>query len=395
MEWSAGNVESFDKGSGAVRKMLEIEITPEGLRRLVEKVGEERADLRDADVKAFQGGKLEPLYHEPPQVAVAMLDGGRAQTRASDAPPGVHEAAWIETKVANLSTYTDVSFSLDPEPKPPAKFLDPPAVVKLAQEMKGFNGKASAEQRRKAANPKEPKAPERSEEKKKRPERKVRTVVATTKSCEEFGPMVAADARRRGFFEAKKKAALGDGSLWIWGIVSTHLVGFVQILDFLHLLVHLYAAAQAAYKAQVDKAWSLYVKLVKLAWAGRVSELLGQLRKHAQRIGAPPEKCPEDDRRKILAGVIEYVDKNRDKMDYPRYRREGLPISSAPMESLIKQVNLRVKGTDKFWIKEGLEAMLQVRAAYLSEDGRAEAHWAKRPLGRAASRSLFARKAAA
>ena len=130
MEWSAGNVESFDKGSGAVRKMLEIEITPEGLRRLVEKVGEERADLRDADVKAFQGGKLEPLYHEPPQVAVAMLDGGRAQTRASDAPPGVHEAAWIETKVANLSTYTDVSFSLDPEPKPPAKFLDPPAVVK-------------------------------------------------------------------------------------------------------------------------------------------------------------------------------------------------------------------------------------------------------------------------
>ncbi len=65
MEWSAGNVESFDKGSGAVRKMLEIEITPEGLRRLDEKVGEERADLRDADVKAFQGGKLEPLYPSP------------------------------------------------------------------------------------------------------------------------------------------------------------------------------------------------------------------------------------------------------------------------------------------------------------------------------------------
>ena len=38
------------------------------------------------------------------------------------------------------------------------------------------------------------------------------------------------------------------------------------------------------------------------------------------------------------------------------------------MESLIQQVNLRVKGTDKFWIRERLEPMLQVRAPYLSED---------------------------
>ncbi len=394
MEWAAGSLESFDKGSGAVRKMLEIEITAEGLRRLAEKFGKERADLRDTDVEAFQKGTLKPLYHEPPGVAVVMLDGGRAQVRLSDAAPGVHEPAWIETKVANVSTYTDVSFTLDPEPEPPAKFLDPPTVVKLAQQMKGFSGKASAQERRKAAKPREPEAPKCSDERK-RPERKIRTVVATTKGCEEFGPMVAADAGRRGFFEAKKKGALGDGGLWIWGIVATHLVGFVPILDFLHLLVHLYAAAQASYKGATDKAWKLYVKLVKLAWAGRVAELLGHLRKHAQRIGAPPEKCPEDDPRKILSGVIEYVEKNKDKMDYPRYRREGLPISSAPMESLIKQVNLRVKGTDKFWVRTGLEEMLQVRAAHLSEDDRAEAHWARRPLGRVASPTLFQRKPAA
>lgn len=90
-----------------------------------------------------------------------------------------------------------------------------------------------------------------------------------------------------------------------------------------------------------------------------------------------------------------YVEKNKDKMDYPRYRREGLPISTAPVESLIKQVNMRVKGTEKFWTKEGLEAVLQVRAAHLSEDGRAEGHWAKRPLGYAARSSLFRPRRAA
>jgi hypothetical protein len=82
-------------------------------------------------------------------------------------------------------------------------------------------------------------------------------------------------------------------------------------------------------------------------------------------------------------------------MDYSRYRREGLPISSAPVESLIKQVNRRVKGTEKFWTKGGLEAVLQVRAAHLSQDGRAAGHWAKRPLGRAASSSLFRPRGAA
>ena len=58
-------------------------------------------------------------------------------------------------------------------------------------------------------------------------------------------------------------------------------------------------------------------------------------------------------------------------MDYPRYRREGLPITSSPMESLIKQINQRVKGTEMFWLQPvGAEAILQIRAASLSEDGR-------------------------
>jgi len=78
------------------------------------------------------------------------------------------------------------------------------------------------------------------------------------------------------------------------------------------------------------------------------------------------------------------VEGNRDKMRYPEHRRLGLPISSAGVESVIKQLNRRVKGTEKFWAEGGAEAVLQVRAAYLSEDGRAERYAAKpRPRGRA------------
>ena len=37
-------------------------------------------------------------------------------------------------------------------------------------------------------------------------------------------------------------------------------------------------------------------------------------------------------------------------MTNPGYRRLGLPATSSPMESLGKQMNLRVKGTEMFWM---------------------------------------------
>ena len=74
-------------------------------------------------------------------------------------------------------------------------------------------------------------------------------------------------------------------------------------------------------------------------------------------------------------------------MNYPKYRREGLPITSAAVESLIKQFNQRVKGTEKFWLTGGAEAVLQVRAAYLSEDGRGEEFHQHRPRPHAVGRN--------
>ena len=67
-------------------------------------------------------------------------------------------------------------------------------------------------------------------------------------------------------------------------------------------------------------------------------------------------------------------------MDYPRYRREGLPITSAHMESLVKEIGYRVKGTEKFWNDgQSAESILQIRAAALSDDDRLERHLRNRP----------------
>jgi hypothetical protein len=387
VEWAGANLESFEKGSQAVKKFLHLDICPKEIEKLTEKFGRERASKRDAEVARFKQGELAPQYRQPPSAAVVSLDGGRAQIRAAASSPGVHEPRWVEFKAANLSTYTEMSFRNDPQPEPPSKFLDPPQVVRLVNELRGnLPKKADREMKETSRKSNSRKRAGRSRP---RPEPKVRTVVATTKGAAEFGEMTAADAQRRGFYGARKKGALGDGSLWIWCLVAFHFPGFVMILDFIHLLSHLYGAAKAAFPENAKKAWNFYTRLIRMAWTGKTSELQRALRQQAERVGKPPENARDDDPRKILWNAVEYVEKNSDKMDYPRYRKEGLPISSAPVESLVKQINRRVKGTEKFWVPQGLEAILQVRAAHLSEDGRVEEYWRHRPPDRAYGRNRF------
>jgi len=385
IEWAGGNIESFEKAAEAVTRFLGVAISAEGVRSITERLGRERAALRDTEVTSFNDGDLHAKYSEPPAVAAVFLDGGRLQVRAADSGPGVHDPAWTESKVADLVTYTDVRPAGDPQPTPPSKFLEQPKVVKLAQQMSTRGSKGTAKPA--AKNP-----PGAKKAPPDRPRPKVRTVVATTGSCAEFGPMVAAEATRRGFFGAKKKAILGDGGPWIWGIADFYFVGFVQILDFVHLLTHLYAAAQAAHKNRPKQAWRVYRRLIELAWGGDVTRVKQTLRRHSERLGVPPPDASDEDPRKILARAVEYVETNRHRMDYPRCRRQGLPISSAPVESLIKEVNKRVKGSEKFWTRAGVEAVLQVRAAFLSDDGRDEEYWSKRPLGRAAGSGLRGRR---
>jgi hypothetical protein len=123
--------------------------------------------------------------------------------------------------------------------------------------------------------------------------------------------------------------------------------GFIPILDFIHLLAYLQGAAQTAEGKGSAAAWSLYEQWLRWAWSGQVKKLLAGLGSVSQRLGKPPDKCGEDDPRKVVQDALGYVRNNAKRMDYPRYRQLGLPISSAAVESTIKRLNRRVRASDK------------------------------------------------
>ncbi len=369
---------SFKKASETLERLVEVKVSAKGIELLTEKFGKERLAMRQRQVERFEKGKLKPHYAQAPAVVAVSVDGGRAQVRQPEAGPGVHEPQWIETKVAHLGTFTNVTHAADPRPEPLASYLDKERVPRLVEELKGARAKAPSRREKARAPGKEKPKPDRKKPSW-RPKPLVRSVVATTRDVVDFGVLVAAAAMVRAFFTATKKAFLGDGSPWIWGLCQMHFVGFTEILDFVHLLSKLYGAACAAYRDDRDKGWQLYTELIRLAWSGKATKVLAILRRHCERLGPAPKDARDEDPRKILELAVGYVETNRKRMDYPSYRRQGLPMHSAYIESLIKQVNRRVKSTEKFWLREQLEAVLECRAAYLSQDGRAEKFWRQRP----------------
>jgi len=385
IEYAGGNEHSCAQARRSLEILAELSISTKHVWRITRRLGQERARQRDADVTAMQAGDLKPVHPEPPMVAAVHLDAGKIQLRLPGGGPGVRGPHWADTKVGCFLTYTPISGAGDPQPEPPALFLDPPRVMRLCREMERVRS-TPAECRASPAIADQPLLVEEQPQIE-RPERLVRTAVATMESVEPFGWMVAAEAKARGFYQAAVKAVVGDGGNWIGPLADLHFPGFTQILDFLHLLVHLYAAATAAHRGRAKPAWSLYEQWLRWAWSGHVKPLIAGLQAQGERLGPAPPKASDDDPRRIVSLALEYVKSNAHRMDYATYRRAGLPIASTAVESLIKQFNKRVKGTEQFWIRGGAEAILQVRAAYLSDDDRVERFYDHRGPGRAVGRN--------
>jgi hypothetical protein len=410
-----------------LEQLAEVSISPRHVANLTEEIGEELRQARDqrAEDWLHHRGRKKPPGPLPQAVAVGV-DGGCIQTRAEDQGPGVHDQGWKEDKVACLHTLKGPTFEVDPHPDPPACFLDAAYVDEMVQDLKSHKRLGEEEDQSPGLGEGSLPAPEvgplpqevatqavgleeAAEEVQQRPGealaavarvelpaesagnvqkkegwppvRLVRTCVATQRNSEGFGPMVAQEAYARGFFDAPRRAFLGDGQKYNWTIQRKWFKDFVAIADFVHPLSYLYVAATALAKSEAER-WRLYEGWMTACWQGRVAAVLKELRGWQERLGPilPQEKPPGSDARVVVGKAVTHLHNNQARMDYARYRRLGLPVTSSAVASLIKEFNYRVKGAEKFWNRpEGTERILQVRAAVLSEDDRLSKHVKNRP----------------
>jgi len=372
--FAGAEARSFKRAAIVLREVGGQDVSAKTIERVVHDVGGELAARRDADPKTADALAKRP--ESPPELAVVECDGGRIRTREPDRGPGVHRTGegWRETKNACLIRALGKTFEEDPQPEPPACFGDPTHVAKIAEAEALSVAAARPEtvprtQASRALEPTGPVAPADW-----RPKRLVRTVLGSVADSRDFGQQMAREAKRRRFFEAPAQAFLGDGLPWNWSIWKRHFREFTPILDFIHVLSYLFSAADAVHE-EAEGGWEQYLVWMRGAWQGDVAQILEELRAWQRRWGVLPDDASEDDPRKILAKAITYLTNNQERMRYPAYRRAGLPVTTAWMESLVKEMNYRVKGTEMFWNDPaGAEAILQVRAAALCDDDRLAAH---------------------
>ena len=379
---------SYSQASRDLAELSDLDIKPKPVERLVRKIGRERIDQRDAAVAAHQRLPLmaKDVVADPkrpsPSVAMASVDGGRMQIRTDPSGPN-QESHWRESKVAVLETYHSVVHAADPDPDVPRCFLD----LKRTKEMvRGlghdlpvgleFGAKATGQERDEVSPQGRDRPPRPG-----RPKRLVRSVLASRKSSDEFGPMMHQAAWERNFFGATRKAFLGDGLAVNWTIQQRHFASFTPILDFVHALSYVFAAAFAGRPQGEGEAF--YTRWIQAVWSGRVATILSELETRSAALGSPPQGCADSDPRKLVFESLRYLKNNADRMRYDAYRRQGLPIMTSAVESVIKMMNKRVKGSEKFWSEPGAEAILQLRADSLGETETMSRFW----LGREAQAS--------
>jgi hypothetical protein len=380
---------SFAEASEVLRELGELELLPKRVWRAAKRIGRERLqECRDAAIQYEElplPAQRESPVAQVPRVACVQMDGGRFQERARNTSPtsvsetltreekvssvdSSEDGLWREYKAGVLMSMASDVYAVDPCPQLPDTFADPGKMREIAREIKGFTSESLVSIK---ANEE---AGEDGKDRVGRPEVLVKSVVATSGNASVFGSLLAAAAFERGFNAAPRKAFVADGSSTNWGVWRKHFSHYTPILDFVHALMYVYAAAMAGRSA--NEGWSDYRDWSQWLWSGQVDQILDALKQRQQELGKP-EPNETNTPRVQVASSLRYLTNQRSRMKYDEYRKLGLPITSSPIESTIKQINRRIKGTEKFW-DSGADPMLHLVADRLSQTNVVNNFWSRR-----------------
>ena len=316
------------------------------------RVGADLVRRRDEEVKAMLAGHPPQGPANAPDLLVISLDGGRIQDRSR--PAGDR---WCEYKAAVVYRVTREAAARE-------------GCLRDPQEKPHWFYRAGADGFERV---------DRGGKTYRDPEPEVKTFTASTETVERFPLLVELEAKRRGMMEAQAVCFVGDGGDFVWRTAreasEDRRAGgkrVFEVLDIIHAGEHLAEAAKAAFGVTRDGAEWLNARLGEL-WRGEADKLTGALEAEACRLG--PRPGGDGSAARVLWNARDYFYEHRERIRYDVFRRHGLPLTSAHIESGIKQTNHRVKGSEKQWFLWNAEAMLALRCLALSEDGRWDAYF--------------------
>jgi hypothetical protein len=159
-----------------------------------------------------------------------------------------------------------------------------------------------------------------------------------------------AEAMRHGLSQAKEVLVIADGAVWIWNLAADRFAGARQRLDPWHALQHLWAVAHALHPEDEAAAAAWIKPLKDKLLESQAAEVIDELDTLL--------KSLRGSRRKAVQAERNYLENNRERLDYTGAKERGEPLGSGAMESTCKQYQVRFHRSGQFWTNEGDEALM-------------------------------------
>lgn len=146
---------------------------------------------------------------------------------------------------------------------------------------------------------------------------------------------------------------ISDGAIWLRRMMEEHYADATLILDMYHAMSYVGEAGSAAFKKR--KRASEWIENQRtLLLNSEVEAVLANIKKL---------KIPKE----LLDTTYQYLDSNRDRMDYLAYRKRGILIGSGAIESAHRTVvQKRCKRSGQRWSIQGAQRVLNLRVCWMS-----------------------------
>lgn len=155
---------------------------------------------------------------------------------------------------------------------------------------------------------------------------------------------------------------LCDGQEALWQACAEAVVDDqrVEILDLLHVTPRLWSAAKLLYGERSKEVLPFVRQRLTQVLAGKVESVIRTLRRLAKERGLPSVK------KKALGRICSYLNKNRQRMRYEEYLRQGYPIASGVIEGACRHlIKDRMERAGMHWTLAGAQAMLDLRSVWI------------------------------
>jgi hypothetical protein len=313
-----GAYRPFGLGHEDIKEMAGIEVDPKAIERIAHQLGEQVEEFYQEEGSGLLSGKIVPFRSV--RTMYLCMDGTgvpmvKAETAKRKGKGEGGQAKTREVKLGCIFTQTTV-------------------------DEKGY--------------------PKRDEDS--------TSYVGAIETTEAFGNRIYPEALRRGLERAQKVCVIGDAAPWIWNIAEEHFYGAIQIIDLYHARQHYWSAGRAAFGGHQKRLEQWAGRRRKELDEGKVEEVI----KAIQRLAVSTSEQKE-----ILEGEIAYFEKNKDRMRYAEFRRQGLFVGSGVVEAGCRTViGQRLKQSGMHWTLKGANNIIDLRCCILSN--RWEDFWEQR-----------------